>query len=74
MSTMYMSVNGHYDGTHIVIDEEVSIKIGQKVIVTILEPLKRKESEEYVDLKKYMGRGEKIFQTDAGDYIKELRD
>ena len=74
MLTMYMSVNGHYDGTHIVIDEEVPIKIGQKVIVTILEPLKRKESEEYVDLKKYMGRGEKMFQTDAGDYIKELRD
>ena len=25
-----------------------------------------------IDLKKYMGRGKKMFDTDAGDYVKEL--
>lgn len=30
--------------------------------------------EKKIDLKKYMGRGEKMFHADAQDYIKEMRD
>ena len=30
--------------------------------------------EKKIDLKKYMGRGEKMFHTDAQDYVREMRD
>lgn len=33
----------------------------------------QKTSEEKINLKKYIGRGEKMFQADAQDYIKEMR-
>ena len=68
---MLAAVNGYYDGEQIVMDEKVKIQKGQKVIITILEysPMREKK----IDLKKYMGRGEKLFQTDAGEYVKGLR-
>ena len=69
---MLAAVKGYYDGNQIVIDEDVDLSIGQEVIVTILE--KQKQANKKVDLKKYMGRGEKMFLTDAQDYIWELRD
>ena len=69
---MLAAVKGYYDGNQIVIDEDVDLSIGQEVIVTILE--KQKQANKKVDLKKYMGRGEKMFLTDAQDYVRELRD
>lgn len=69
---MLAAVKGYYDGNQIVIDENVDLPIGQEVIVTILE--KQKQANKKVDLKKYMGRGEKMFLTDAQDYVRELRD
>ena len=69
---MLAAVKGYYDGNQIVIDEDVDLSVGQEVIVTILE--KQKQANKKVDLKKYMGRGEKMFLTDAQDYIRELRD
>lgn len=45
------------------------------VIVTILDYLyERQKRKKKVDLRKYMGRGEKMFQSDAQKYIKGLRD
>ena len=69
---MLAAVKGYYDGNQIVIDEDVDLSVGQEVIVTILE--KSTQARKKIDLKKYMGRGEKMFQTDAQDYIRELRD
>ena len=57
---MLTAVKGYYDGNQIVIDEDVDLSIGQEVIVTILE--KQKQANKKVDLKKYMGRGEKCFR------------
>ena len=67
---MLTAVNGYYNGEQIVTDEKINLYKGQKVIITILDysPVKKK-----VDLKKYMGRGAKLFQTDAGEYVKGLR-
>ena len=65
---MMAAVKGHYEGTQIIMDESVNLQEGQEVIVMILDLDKKK-----IDLKKYMGRGEKMFQTDAQDYVKELR-
>lgn len=69
---MLTTVEGYYDGNQIVIEEDIPLLTGQRVIVTFLNP-KEAKSEQVVDLKKYMGRGKKMFQSDAQDYIKELR-
>lgn len=68
---MLTAVKGYYDGRQIVINEDVNLKAGQEVIVTILEM--QKKTAETVDLKSFKGRGEKMFHTDAQEYIKELR-
>jgi len=44
---------------------------GQKVIVTILDTVQRKEG---IDIDRYIGRGKKMFQSDAQDYVRELRE
>lgn len=69
---MLAAVKGYYNGKQIVMNEDVKLAAGQEVIVTILEM--QNKAKKTIDLKKYMGRGEKMFQTDAQDYIKELRD
>lgn len=59
--------------TVIVKDEDIKKYDGKDVIVTILDhPYKQQKKK--VDLKKYMGRGEKLFQSDAQESIRELRD
>jgi len=68
---MLAAVKGYYDGTQIVMDENVNLKVGQEVIVTILDV--QKKAKKKVDLKQYVGRGEKMFHTDAQEYVQELR-
>ena len=69
---MLAAVKGYYNGSHIVINEDISLSTGQEVIVTILDS--QSVPEKKIDLKKYMGRGEKMFHADAQDYIREMRD
>lgn len=69
---MLTAVKGYFNGHHIEISEDVSLITGQEVIVTILDS--PSDIKKNINLKKYRGRGEKMFQTDAQDYIKELRD
>ena len=68
---MLAAVKGYYDGTQIVMDENMNLKAGQEVIVTVLDMQKKARKE--IDLKKYTGRGEKMFHTDAQEYVRELR-
>lgn len=68
---MLATVKGYYNGNHIVISENVSLNIGQEVMVTILDT--QSAPDKNIDLKKYRGRGKKMFQTDVQDYIKEIR-
>ena len=68
---MLATVKGYYDGNRIVIDEDVKLAIGQQVMVTILEY--EEQPEKKIDLKNYKGRGPKLLDTDAQDYINELR-
>ena len=68
---MLATVKGYYNGNHIVISENVNLNIGQEVMITILDT--ESVPKKKIDLKKYMGKGEKMFQTDAQDYIKEMR-
>ena len=68
---MLAAVNGYYDGDSIVLEEDISLSKGQKVIVTILDTVQRKEG---IDIDQYIGRGKKMFQSDAQDYVRELRE
>ena len=68
---MLTAVKGYYDGTQIVMDENVNLKVGQEVIVTILDM--QKKARKKVNLKQYVGRGEKMFHTDAQEYVQGLR-
>lgn len=69
---MLAAVKGYYNGNHIVINEDISLSTGQEVIVTILDT--QNTPDKKIDLKKYMGRGEKMFHADAQEYIREMRD
>lgn len=69
---MLTAVKGYYNGNQIVMEEDIQLSAGQEVIVTVLDM--KKPQKKKIDLKKYMGRGEKMFQTDAQEYIRELRD
>lgn len=68
---MLAAVKGYYNGKQIVMNEDVKLTAGQEVIVTILDMQEKVKKK--IDLKKYMGRGEKMFQMDAQEYVKELR-
>ena len=69
-----LAVKGTIQGNTVVIkDEDIKKYDGKDVIVTILDfPFEQQKKQ--VDLKKYMGRGEKLFQSDAQEAIRELRD
>ena len=68
---MLETVRGHYDGTHIVMEENVKLTAGQEVIITILDA--GQQTRPIPDLNRYMGRGPKMFHDDAQEYVKELR-
>ena len=73
LENMLSAVKGYYDGSKIVMNEDIPMMAGQEVIITILEPVKTKTKN--YDLRKYMGRGEKMFpDSDAADYVRSLRE
>ena len=69
---MYDAVSGYYDGKKIVMDEEIELMTGQRVIITILEHTAKKPGRK-TNLSKYVGRGPKLFHEDAAQYVKGLR-
>lgn len=69
---MLTAIEGYYDGSRIVLTENLALQKGQKVIVTtevVDTPVKKP-----IDLSVFMGRGKKIFEGDAAEYVKGLRD
>lgn len=66
-----LAVKGTIQGNTVVIkDEDIKKYDGKDVIVTILD-FQFEQQKKQVDLKKYMGRGEKLFQSDAQEAIIE---
>ncbi len=69
-----IAVKGIIQGNTVVIeDEEIKKYDGKDAIVTILDYQSKSQAKK-IDLKKYMGRGEKLFPSDAQEYIREMRD
>ena len=65
------TVTGYYDGSQIVMDEQMKLAVGQEVIITILEGKNISKKYRFV---KVCWERRKMFQSDAADYVKELRD
>ena len=68
---MLTAVSGYYNGECIVPDERIDLAVGQRVIITILDTIPAKKKK--VDLRRYMGRGEKMFPNGADEYVEGLR-
>ena len=69
---MLTAVEGYYDGSRVVLSGNLALQKGQKVIVTaevVDAPLKKP-----IDLSVFMGRGKKLFEGDAAEYVRELRE
>ncbi len=71
---MLKAVNGYYNGSYIVLNEDIPIQKGQKVIITLDIDVNVNQENKSIDLAKYMGRGPKMFNGEANDFIRELRD
>ncbi len=69
---MLTSVQGYYNGSHIVLDENIKLDTGQQVIVTVLQSKNTRASKK-LDWNKYIGDGARLFPGDAQEYVKELR-
>ena len=54
-------------------DEHFPMSVGQRVIITILSTQDSQKATKNISLDEYVGRGEKMFKGDAGEYVKELR-
>ena len=66
------AIEGYYDGSRVVLTGNFALQKGQKVIVTaetLDAPIKKP-----IDLSVFMGRGKKMFERDAAEYVKELRE
>ena len=74
-----LAFRGTIQGNTVIVEEEdIKYFEGEVVILSILDyPFGGRVEglvEKKIDLSKYMGRGEKMFQSDAQEYIKEMRD
>ncbi|MBR0225266.1 MAG: hypothetical protein IJL92_04320 [Thermoguttaceae bacterium] len=68
---MLTAIEGYYDGSRIVLTGNHALQKGQKVVVTaeVIDA----SAKTPTDLSVFMGRGKKIFEGDAAEYVKELR-
>ena len=67
---MLAAVKGYYDGTQIVMDENMNLKAGQEVIVTILDMQKKARKE--IDWDSFVIPSERGQNVDG--YMKEMRE
>ena len=65
------AVNGIYDGEHIIPLENVSLTKNQKVIINVLDEIKK--TKKRVDFSKYKGIGAGVWDKDPQEFINELR-
>ena len=73
---MMTATGGYFNGDRIVMDEEIKLKNGQRVIITVLDAPQNNTRTDMGDIKSFMGRGEKLFANASAidKYIMELRD
>ena len=67
---MLAAVKGYYDGTQIVMDENMNLEAGQEVIVTVLDMQKKARKE--IDWDSFVIPSER--GQDVDGYMKEMRE
>ena len=67
------TIEGYYDGVHIVPDGSVSLLKGQRVVIYVLDE-KPPEKRRNIDFSRYVGRGGRMLDMDAQEYVNGLRD
>jgi len=69
-----IAVKGYVSGNTVIAESSISGYSGQNVIITILDSsVKNETNYNNIDLSKYRGRGAKMFNYDAQDYISKMR-
>ena len=66
-------MSGRYDGVHIIPDDSVSLVKGQRVMIYVPDSLPAAEGKK-IDLSRYIGRGGRMLDMDAQEYVNGLRD
>ena len=68
-----LAVKVYYDGTKIIVNDDVVLQEGQELIITLLDTqLNIISQNQNFDFDKYTTKTDRI--QDAGEYIKELRE
>lgn len=65
-------LNGYFDGIKIVPEGNIPLVEGQRVIIYV--PDEKKPVKGKVDLSRYIGKGDKMLDMDAQEYVRGLRD
>lgn len=63
-----LAINGYYNGTNIVLDDNVEMKEGQRLLIVMDSPKKGKRK---IDLNKYIEKTDRGRNVDA--YMEEMR-
>ncbi|MBQ9348780.1 MAG: hypothetical protein IJT94_15825 [Oscillibacter sp.] len=67
------TIEEYYDGVNIVPDGSVSLLKGQRVMIYVLDE-KPPEKRRNIDFSRYVGRGGRMLDMDAQEYVNGLRD
>ena len=72
---MMQAVGGYFNGEHIVMDENIGLSNGDRVIVTILEKKSKKaDFDPDFDIMQFKGACKSRRGIDATEYVRSLRD
>ena len=70
-----LAVKGYYDGSRYVMEQEVSVKPNQKVIITFLDDFEQESKKKSLsEIRSYMKGGKSVPKgVSTVDYVRSLR-
>ncbi|MBQ7613247.1 MAG: hypothetical protein IJU92_09330 [Spirochaetaceae bacterium] len=70
-----LAVKGYYDGSRYVMEQEVSVKPNQKVIITFLDDFEQESKKKSLsEIRSYMKGGKSVPESiSTVDYVRSLR-
>ena len=70
-----LAVKGYYDGSRYVVEQEVSVKPNQKVIITFLDDFEQESKKKSLsEIRSYMKGGKSVPESiSTVDYVRSLR-
>ena len=70
-----LAVKGYYDGSRYIMEQEVSVKPNQKVIITFLDDFEQESKKKSLsEIRSYMKGGKSVPESiSTVDYVRSLR-